>query len=362
MIIDLDSHLREEYFLDEVYRLPEPYQDYTPKRIGDGRYQHARFEHKLYPWGQEVGRHFDHALVYDPDANWRGGEVARRQQGGWDMEFRLRDADREGIDLQMLFPTRIQLPTTYPGPMGAVLCQQYNNWVRELIRGHEDRLLPVALMPAGHPEAMADELKRAVGELGFRAAHLVPYVGERNLDDPVFDPFYATAQELGVPLFCHPNSEGHLINRFDNFFAMHVLGRPLNCTAALVALVTGGVFERFPDLKVVFFECSAEWILYWMHRMDDDYKNMQYGFAPKIAAAPSEYIRRNCYVTCEADERHLGWAVEEIGADHILMATDYPHFDSEFPETVSGIRGRSDIDEETKRKILGENARRLLRL
>ena len=138
----------------------------------------------------------------------------------------------------------------------------------------------------------------------------------------------------------------------------------MNCTPALVALVLGGVFEKFPGLRVVFFECSAEWIVYWMHRMDDDYDwardfPVETG-AGLLTMAPSEYIRRNCYVTCEADERDLRLPISEIGEDHILMATDYPHFDSEFPHTVSGILERTDLTDRQKEKILGENAARLL--
>ncbi|TMH14723.1 MAG: hypothetical protein E6H70_12700 [Betaproteobacteria bacterium] len=81
-----------------------------------------------------------------------------------------------------------------------------------------------------------------------------------------------------------------------------------------------------------------------------------------LRMAPSEYIRRNCYVTCEADEPDLRRPVAEIGEDHILMASDYPHFDSEFPHTVSNIRSRGDLTERQKDKILGENAVLLLRL
>jgi len=169
---------------------------------------------------------------------------------------------------------------------------------------------------------------------------------------------------MDIPLCCHPNSNGELIDRFDNFYKTHVLGRPTNCSAALVALVLGGVFEKFPGLKVVFFECSAEWILYWMHRMDDDWEWAR--DFPQISGmlkmAPSEYIKRNCYVTCEADEGELTRPIAELGEDHILMASDYPHFDSEYPHTVATIRERSDLNERQKAKILGENAARLLRL
>jgi predicted TIM-barrel fold metal-dependent hydrolase len=199
----------------------------------------------------------------------------------------------------------------------------------------------------------------------MKAAHLVPHCGQRNPDHPSFFPYYEAAQELDVPLFCHPGTVGaggDFTERFDSFFAMHVLGRPWNCTPALVALVCGGVFEKFPKLKVVFFECSAEWLLYWMHRMDDDYEWFKDNQAKDFTMLPSEYIRRNCYVTCEADEKRLPAAIEELGAERICLATDYPHFDSEFPHTVSTIAERSDITQKQKELILGENARRLLNL
>lgn len=218
------------------------------------------------------------------------------------------------------------------------------------------------MAPAGCPEEMANELRRCVRELGFRAGHLVPYCGSRNLDHPSFYPYYEAAQEFDVPLFCHPNSNGELTDRFDNFFKTHVLGRVMNCTPALIALVLGGVFEKFPRLKVVFFECSAEWPLYWMRRMDDDYewaKDFSH-LSGELKMPPSEYVRRNCYVTCEADEDDLARPIAEIGEDHILKATDYPHFDSEFPHTVSGIREKKDISAKQKDKILGENAAALL--
>lgn len=364
-IIDLDSHLRDEYFLDDIYHLEGPFAEYTPVRVGTGKYQEARFTHRIPSLDQRperAERGFDHKYMSDPKRNWRGGEYARRQVGGYDMGARLEAMAIEGIDYQMVFPTSLSLPATAPGELGAAMCRAYNDWAAELISGHEDRLWPVGVVPAGAPEEMPKELRRCVQELGYKACHLVPYCGEWNLDDPVFFPYYEAAQELNVPLLCHPNTLGELTNRFNNFWEQHVLGRPLNCTPALIALVCGGVFERFPNLKVAFFECSAEWPLYWMHRMDDDFKWVQEDQAAHLTMRPSEYVRRNCYITCEADEPHLGLALEELGEDHVCLATDYPHHDSEFPHTVSGIRGRTDITERQKELILGGNAAKLLNL
>jgi predicted TIM-barrel fold metal-dependent hydrolase len=361
-VFDMDSHLREEYVLDDVYRLEGKFASETPVRLSPEKSVRAKFKHNLHPWPPEVSAHFNHKAVYDPETNWNGGEIARRQVGGWDMAQRLADNEKEGIDHQLLFPTQLSIPTYIEGELGAALAHAYNSWVKKLVAGNEDRLWPVGVAPWGHPEALVAELRRCVEELGFKAIHLTPYTHKHTLDDPVFEPFFAEAEKLNVPLMLHPASMGDLINRYDNFFAMHVLGRPFNCTAGLVALTTGGVFERYPKLRVAFFECSAEWILYWMHRMDDDYKRMQNGFTPKITRKPSEYLKRNCYVTCEADERLLALALKEFNEDRVLMASDYPHFDSEYPGTVHELKERSDISDKQKQKILSENAKEFLRV
>ena len=369
MIIDLDSHLREGYFADQVYKLEPPFEDYTPVCIQEGEPYQRKFRTK---WqrqerlGEGSSQSYNHGYMYDPKENWRGGDIARRQVVGYDMNKRLEGNVLESLDKQVIFPTGISLAASTEGPLGAALARSYNNWARELVRGKEDRLLPVAIIPAGSRDDMAPELRRVVNELGFRCAHLVCYQGEHNLDSEYFYPYFEEAERLDVPLFCHPNGHwGFVTERFDNFLAMHTLGRPTNCTQALVGLVAGGIFERFPKLKVAFFECSAEFPLYWMHRMDDDYEWLehdQHRHGLNLSMKPSEYVKRNCYFTLEADEVPAGlrMALDEMGDDHLLMATDYPHFDSEYPHTVSKLKENNILNPIQKEKILGENARALL--
>jgi len=364
MIIDMDSHLREGYFMDEVYKFEGKYERFRPVRMSNGHTHKTKFQHVLDPISPQGHAAHRHPYIYDPDLNWRGGDIARRQVGGYDMARRREDIRKEGIDKQVIFPTQITVATGNVGGLGYECARHFNDWVAKLVKGNEDVFLPCAMAPAGCPEKMAEELRRCVKEYGFRSSHLAPYCGSRNMDDPAYFPYYEAAEELGIPLMCHPNSNGELIDRFDNFYKTHVLGRPTNCSAALVALVLGGVLEKFPELKVVFFECSAEWPLYWMHRMDDDWEWAK--DFPQITGglkmAPSEYVKRNCFVTCEADEGDMTQSLKEVGEDHILMATDYPHFDSEYPHTVSGIRERTDLTPKQKDKILGENAAKLLNL
>ncbi|HYY60380.1 MAG TPA: amidohydrolase family protein, partial [Burkholderiales bacterium] len=208
MIIDFDSHLREGYFMDEVYRLEGAYERFRPVRLNDGRTHNTKFLHSLDPISPQGHAAHRHPYIYDPKTNWRGGEVAARQVGGYDMARRLDDIGREGIDKQLIFPTQITIATCNIGGLGRECARLYNDWVARLVKGREEVFLPVAMAPAGCPEAMAAELERCVKELGFHATHLVPYVGTRNLDDPAFFAYYAAAEALGVPLLCHPNSNG----------------------------------------------------------------------------------------------------------------------------------------------------------
>ena len=111
MIIDTDSHLRENYFLDEMYKLDAPFADLTPERIVDGPPPQRQFRSRLVG-GPSGARGYNHSYMYDPSSGWRGGEIAARQVTGWDMEKRVEANAREQLDKQFIFPTSIWPPTT----------------------------------------------------------------------------------------------------------------------------------------------------------------------------------------------------------------------------------------------------------
>jgi hypothetical protein len=359
-MIDADTHLREDFHLDQVYPLEGEFAGLRPKCVGDGAYHEVRYRHRLSPWTARAESGHSHKSLYDP-GRWEG-RIARMQAESMDMDRRLAAFREAGIDKQILFGTNMDVPVLNRGELGATLCRLYNDWVAGLVRGHEDALYPVGLLPMGSPKSMPGELTRVVKELGFKAALLGAYSLDHTLDEDVFDPVYARAGELGVPLFVHPNSRGEMTNRFKNFYIMHTIARPTNCTAALVALVIGGVFERFPKLRVAFFECNTEWMLYWMHRMDATYEYLKEDYAPYLAMKPSDYVRRNCLLSCESHEPHLPQAIEEIGEGSLVMASDYPHWDAGFPMVVREFEQRTDLTGRQKQLITCENIRELMGL
>ena len=165
LVIDMDSHLRDSYFLDEIYDLKGQFAKSRPRKLNNpDDIREVEFEHPF------SGSSAKHDWIYFKKTNWLGGEIAERQQGGFDMKRRVADNDQEGIDKQIIFPTKISIPALEPGDLGVELARCYNNWVHNLVKGRESRLLPCAIMPAGKPEAMAGELRRCVDHAPLRTS------------------------------------------------------------------------------------------------------------------------------------------------------------------------------------------------
>jgi len=127
----------------------------------------------------------------------------------------------------------------------------------------------------------------------------------------------------------------------------------------LTSMIFEGVPEKFPRLRVAFLEAGCGWAPYWMERMDDEYAKRR-SEAPALKKRPSEYVRSGTiYFSCEADEWLLPQALERVGENQIVYASDFPHWDNSYPGSLDEIKNRGDIGEAQKQKILGGNARRL---
>ena len=137
---------------------------------------------------------------------------------------------------------------------------------------------------------------------------------------------------------------------------------------AMLSLVCGGVLARLPKLGVAFLEIGIGWVPYWMERMDEHYEKHELRDelkkeVPYLTKEPSEYVKAgNVFVTCEPDEKTLPDCIGHTGEDLPMYASDYPHVDSKFPETVKLLRSREDLPPNVKEKILGLNAARFYNL
>ena len=316
-------------------------------------------------WG--LSEKTDRLLARNSPEQWRSGITALATEGVFDPAARLKDMDLEGVDVAVGFPT-VFLGVSDLRPEDSVeACRTYNDWFHGFYHGFsQERFALPAMVPLNDPEAAAAEAERAITQLGACAIFIQPYAGDRRLDDAAYDPMYAVMQKHGVPLCIHggrgttePLFAG---SSFRTQMRYHVMAHPWQQQTAMADLVCGGVLERHPDLKVAFLESGIGWVPWFTERLDQDFKRMPQDEQLKHGK-PSDYLKSgNCFFSCDPDEPMIPWVADMMGEDTIIYASDYPHWDCRFPESVRLIAENESIPERLKQKVLGENATRLYRL
>jgi predicted TIM-barrel fold metal-dependent hydrolase len=257
-----------------------------------------------------------------------------------DPAARLALLDRDGIRHAILYPSLgLQWEAEIEDPAYAfVHCRAYNRWIEEFCAGSGGRLVPVAHLSLGDPRLAAAELERAV-RAGARGGFLLPFtLSGVPHGHPAHDPLWAAAEALDVPIAIHTGVDPtprSLHHRFDG------LSWPDAVVAGiwyLQLLFTQAVqqafstfflyatFDRFPRLKLVVLESGASWLGFWMDRMDALARGPLRVTLP-LAAPPSTYVRRQCWISADPDERGLAPVIAYVGGDRFLWASDYPHSD-----------------------------------
>ncbi|MFQ5539683.1 MAG: amidohydrolase family protein [Candidatus Binatia bacterium] len=295
-----------------------------------------------------------------PNDEWDSSMYGKLGMDIHDVPTRLRDMDKEGIEVSVLFPTGGFAVSRLPEKdYAAAFCRGYNNWIANMCK-ESPRLEGVGLVPFQDVPAALEEVNRAITKLRLVGITVGTFGMKEHLGEPTFWPIYEELQRLNVPLLIHNARSGPAGEvRFDTFLFKHTVGRPFETMLDCAALMYGGVPEKFPKLKVAFLECGIGWVPYWMDRMDEEYEKRA-SEAPLLKAKPSDYMANgNWFYSTEPEEASLPYAMGRVGEDNVLFASDYPHWDGMFPHVVSTLRGRKDISDGIKGKILGENAKRL---
>jgi predicted TIM-barrel fold metal-dependent hydrolase len=295
------------------------------------------------------------------------------QAGGWDPKARLADMDLDGIDTAVLYTSWAHvLVAVRDYALAAAMARAYNDWLADYCRADPGRLHGVALVPLQDVPVAVRELRRAVSELGFKAVMVRPnrHAG-RFLHDPHFDPFWREAEALDVPIGFHPFPFPDLDGAFpivdsqipDRLTLSSISHLPIDNMLTMMHLVMSGTLERFPRLRVAFLESYGGWALMWVDRLNKYFVQSGYQDRGDLKTAPGEIFARQIYISFEPDERSLPLIAETLGADNILWASDYPHFDATFPGVVRELKETVErLPEAVQRKIIGENAARFYRL
>ncbi|ACC41240.1 hypothetical protein NJB18091_50580 [Mycobacterium marinum] len=279
----------------------------------------------------------------------------------------LADADRDHLDTMVLYPSvGLCVPSLEDPAFAAGFARLYNEWIADFCAPTNGRLRGVGVTPIEHGQVAIDIMKEA-NELGLVATLVPPALKSRNLDHADLDPFYAAAVEQGMPLGIHGAPGMHLpkigVDRFTNYIQVHCISFPFDQMTAMTALVSGGVFDRHPRLRVAFLEAGVGWVPFFVDRLHEHYEKRGDWIDGGWRRDPHDYLRAgNVWVTCEPDEPILPGVIDVLGDDFIMFASDYPHWDGEWPESTKQLRTRTDIGEQSRNKIAGLNAQRFYEL
>jgi aminocarboxymuconate-semialdehyde decarboxylase len=271
---------------------------------------------------------------------------------------RLREMDEQGIDVEAISIN----PHWYKeGRDKAVeICKINNETLAELCAAHPDRFVGFASLTLQAPDVAVQQLEHAVKKLGMRGAAIGGSVGGvMEFADPMLDPVWRKAEELGVLLFIHPQSTPELTHRFKgNGWLANTIGNPLDTTIALSHIIFEGTLDKFPGLKI----CSAHgggFLPQYAPRSDNALRvapEMDTGV--KLKKKPTEYMRDMYYDTLIFTDEALRHLAHEVGVDKLVIGTDHP-----IPwqaDSVNHILNCPHFTDAQKRMMLGETAGKLL--
>ena len=292
--------------------------------------------------------------------------------GSMDPDQRLEVLDAENLDAAVIYTTvGLLWEAELEDPeLSQAYTRAYNRWVVDFCRDSGGRLVPSAHLSLSDPEAAAAELRRAVND-GAKGCYVAPFTHNATpLGHPDNDVVFATAQELDVPFAIHPTFEpqwtkGSRMGAWENV-------KQLRLTASVTAsdgvrhqfttMFDYGVFDKFPELKVLVLESGGGWIGYWLDRIDAVYAHTFVGTRVPLELKPSEYFMRQIWISCDPDERTIPSLAERFGYDRFMWASDFPHADHT-PEYVHDLNELVNMfPEQHRRAFIGDNTRTLFGL
>lgn len=292
----------------------------------------------------------------------------RRRRGLRELDGRLLDMEREGIDAEICFPSLgLWLYCLDDPDAEAASCQLYNDWNEGYFAGHLERFVRCGVLPVQTFGNTLEELRR-LGAKGFSAA-MIPAVvppGLPKYNDERWDPVFALAGELGIVLVLHTGTglETVVAERGPGAAVVNYTNQMADAVQSAMYLVAGGVLDRHPRARVAFIESGASWLAGLAERMDEVYAAHHPFVRPKLSRRPGEIIRDQVSVSFQHDRACI-MARHVTGTHGLMWASDYPHAEGTFPNSrrvVEELFDGIDISEDEQAMILGGNGARLFRL
>jgi predicted TIM-barrel fold metal-dependent hydrolase len=311
--------------------------------------------------------------------------------GAYKPAARLTEMATDDIQQAVVYPTMFLGLAAFPD---LDFCEAqgdaYNRWLADYCRHAPSRLFGIGAIVQQDLERAIRMAKRAK-ELGHVGVFMRPNpsIGGKFFCDPVYDRLWAALQDLDLVIGFHPylaadlpgacrdlgfgqfvapgahgmSPQGQVdemtgLVQIQNIFFSQALSNVFDMQTALTMLICGGTLERFPRLKVIFLEANGGWIVPWLERLDHHFEIFPWD-VPQMKIKPSEYFKRQCWISFDPDETTLRFTAESplCGADRIIWASDYPHPDAKIPGVIGELRqAMAGLPADAQRRILGLNA------
>jgi len=294
-----------------------------------------------------------------PEHFKKGYEAAPKSV--WDPAERLKEQDADGVSAEALYTSMgMLLFGLDDAELRAACFRAFNDWAAEYCSYDPKRLIGLGVISLEDIPAAVVELER-IAKKGLRGALIWGSPpDDRPYSSREYDPFWAAAQDLQMPLSLHILT-GRGGVQFDPRRVLHRYMRlPQEIQLSFADLIVGGVPERFPRLKLVSAENDVSWIPHFLYRIDHAYDRLRHIEGLALPMLPSEYMKRNVVATFQFETTNVKFTREIFGAENILWSSDYPHTDSPWPRSRDIIaQAFAGMSEQDVQKMVGGNATRL---
>jgi len=326
MNIDLHSH----FFPVETLQAPGKYEDRAPKIVLDNG--------KLSVTSQI-------------------GTRARLSAGAYDPAARVKALDEMSIDLQAISPSPILLFYWEEPAVAAHFSRKQNEAIQAVAQKHPDRFVGFGSVPLQSiPDAIA--IAEEAKTMGLKGLEIGNAVGDKPLDDPSFEPFFETAEQLDLLLFVHPLEGG--VDADDPLAPIlgNVLQFTFRTTMMIERMMLKGMFAKYPNLRLCLSH-GGGLLAFNILRLDHSY-SLRPELKKIMAQKPSDCLKKLYFDTIVHSVAALQYLVQVVGADRVVIGTDYPMGMGDF-DPVGKVM-QLDVTGEARKQILGDNARQALNL
>jgi aminocarboxymuconate-semialdehyde decarboxylase len=285
-----------------------------------------------------------------------GKQIRAAVQEFVDVDGILAAQDEAGVDRVLLCPWVPLLYYDAEPEDGLGRARIQNEALAALVRAHPDRIAALGATPLQAPELAADEVRRLMGEGVLKGVEVAASVHGVFLGDDRFEPFWEAAEETGALVFIHPTTRGFDSPAFQDYYLWNTVANPLETATTAAHMVVAGVMERHPELRVLLAHGGGA-LLAVRGRM-----RHAHGFQPqarsRLGESPDDSLRRFYFDTLTHDEALLRALIDYVGAEHVLLGSDYP-FDMGDARHVETVRALG-LDADVEARILSGNAEELI--